>query len=78
MSKPIRAPLGILASGLPALFLTSIAIAGTVKITYENSGTSSSNAGLHELTINGVSTYAMNAKSKPPKSGKTWTATVKS
>lgn len=78
MSKPISAPLGILASGLLALFLTSTAIAGTVEITYENSGTSSSNAGLHELTIDGVSTYAMNTKSKPPKSGKTWTATVNS
>jgi hypothetical protein len=60
------------------MLLATTAYAGTVEITYDNAGTSSDNAGLHELTIDGASTFAMTAKSKPPKSGKTWTATVNS
>ncbi|MDG1311033.1 MAG: hypothetical protein P8P26_03110 [Porticoccaceae bacterium] len=76
MGKSITAPLGMIASGILALFLTSTSAAGTVKVTYENTGTSSNNLGLHELTIDGVSTYAMSGKSKTSKQGKTWTATV--
>jgi hypothetical protein len=76
MGKSITAPLGMIASGILALFLTSTSEAGTVKVTYENTGTSSNNLGLHELTIDGVSTYAMSGKSKTSKQGKTWTATV--
>jgi hypothetical protein len=60
------------------MLLATTAYAGTVEITYDNAGTSSDNAGLHELTIDGASTFAMTAKSKPLKSGKTWTATVNS
>ena len=59
-----------------ALLITSPSFAGTVAITYEDAGTSTGGAGVHNLTIDGVSTYAMNAKSKTPKSGDTWTATV--
>jgi hypothetical protein len=68
----------MLASTVLLCLFSSAAVAGTVEITYENSGTSSDNAGLHELSIDGVSTYAMNGKAKPPKQGKTWTATVNS
>lgn len=78
MSKRTSAPLAVIASTILMCLFSSMAVAGTVEITYENSGTSSNNAGLHELTIDGVSTYAMNSKAKPPKVGKTWTATVNS
>ena len=78
MSKRISSSLAIIASTILTCLISSTAVAGTVEITYENSGTSSNNAGLHELSIDGVSTYAMNAKAKPPKKGKTWTATVNS
>lgn len=78
MSKRTSAPLAAIASTILMCLFSSMAVAGTVEITYENSGTSSNNAGLHELTIDGVSTYAMNSKAKPPKVGKTWTATVNS
>ena len=78
MNKPASAPLRMLASTVLLCLFSSAAVAGTVEITYENSGTSSDNAGLHELSIDGVSTYAMNGKAKPPKQGKTWTATVNS
>ena len=78
MNKPTSAPLRMLASTVLLCLFSSAAVAGTVEITYENSGTSSDNAGLHELSIDGVSTYAMNGKAKPPKQGKTWTATVNS
>ncbi|MGB1245699.1 MAG: hypothetical protein ACPG88_09755, partial [Porticoccaceae bacterium] len=73
MSKRTSAPLAGIASTILMCLFSSMAVAGTVEITYENSGTSSNNAGLHELTIDGVSTYAMNSKAKPPKVGKTWT-----
>lgn len=78
MSKRTSAPLAMIASTILMCLFSSMAVAGTVEITYENSGTSNNNAGLHELTIDGVSTYAMNSKAKPPKVGKTWTATVNS
>lgn len=78
MSKRTSAPLAVIASTILMCLFSSMAVAGTVEITYGNSGTSSNNAGLHELTIDGVSTYAMNSKAKPPKVGKTWTATVNS
>jgi hypothetical protein len=63
---------------LATTLLAATVYAGTVEITYDNAGTSVDNAGLHELTIDGVSTFAMAAKPKPPKSGKSWTATVNS
>ncbi|MDC0004687.1 hypothetical protein OAE19_09895 [Porticoccaceae bacterium] len=59
-----------------ALLITSPSFAGTVAITYEDAGTSAGGAGVHNMTIDGVSTYAMNAKPKNPESGDTWTATV--
>ena len=46
-----------------ALLITSPSFAGTVAITYEDAGTSTGGAGVHNLTIDGVSTYAMNAES---------------
>lgn len=58
------------------LLLASTSLAGTVSITYEDEGTSAAGAGVHDLTIDGVSTYAMNAKAKNPKSGDSWKATV--
>ena len=59
-----------------ALLLSSTSFAGTVEITYEDAGTSTGGAGAHSLTIDGVSTYAMNAESDNPVAGDTWTATV--
>jgi hypothetical protein len=78
MGKYISATTKMIARSVLICLFSSAAVAGTVSITYENSGTSSNNAGLHEISIDGVSTYAMNGKSKPPKKGKTWTATVNS
>ncbi|MDB9724627.1 hypothetical protein OAA89_01930 [bacterium] len=59
-----------------ALLITSPSFAGTVAITYEDAGTSTGGAGAHNLTIDGVSTYAMNAESDHPEAGDTWTATI--
>ena len=59
-----------------ALLITSPSFAGTVAITYEDAGTSTGGAGVHNLTIDGVSTYAMNAESDHPEAGDTWSATV--
>lgn len=59
-----------------ALLITSPTFAGTVAITYEDAGTSTGGAGVHNMTIDGVSTYAMNAESDHPQAGDTWTATV--
>ena len=56
MNKPTSAPLRMLASTVLLCLFSSAAVAGTVEITYENSGTSSDNTGLHELSIDGVST----------------------
>ncbi|MDG2501224.1 MAG: hypothetical protein P8M77_02425 [Porticoccaceae bacterium] len=66
----------LFASACIALLLTSPSIAGTVSITYEDTGTSTDGAGAYKLTIDGVTTYAMNAKSKHPKPGDTWKAEV--
>ena len=78
MTKTLSAILAKITGAVVICLISSISLAGTVQITYENSGTSSNNAGLHELSIDGVSTYAMNGKAKPLKKGKTWAATVNS
>ncbi|MGB0669594.1 MAG: hypothetical protein ACPGN5_05740, partial [Porticoccaceae bacterium] len=69
MNKTLSAILAKITGAAVICLVSSISLAGTVQITYENSGTSSKNAGLHELSIDGVSTYAMNGKVKPPKKG---------
>jgi archaellum component FlaF (FlaF/FlaG flagellin family) len=68
--------LGLFSAFALTCLATSYSAASTVEITYENSGTSVNNAGLHKLTLDGVSTFAMNAKSKTIRPGRTWTATV--
>ncbi|MGB2260616.1 MAG: hypothetical protein ACPH4D_06035 [Porticoccaceae bacterium] len=70
--------LGLFSAFALTCLATSYCAASTVEITYENSGTSVNNAGLHKLTLDGVSTFAMNAKSKTIRPGRTWTATVNS
>ena len=70
--------LGLLSAFALTFLATSYSAASTVEITYENNGTSVDNAGLHRLTIDGVSTFAMNAKSKTIRPGRSWTATVNS
>lgn len=61
-----------------SLSAASTSLAGTVEITYENTATSHKNAGLHELSIDGQTTFAVNTKSARTSPGKTWTATVNS
>ena len=78
MKQTSKNLLGLFSAFALACLATSYSTASTVEIAYENSGTSVNNAGLHKLTINGVSTFAMNAKSKTIRSGRTWTATVNS
>ena len=61
-----------------SLSAASTSLAGTVEITYENTATSHKNAGLHELSIDGQTTFAVNTKSAKTSPGRTWTATVNS
>ncbi len=77
-SITIKSLFKLLAGACLALLLATPSVAGTVAIIYEDPGTSNDGAGAHNLTIDGVSTYAMGAQSKQPKSGESWTATVNS
>ncbi len=78
MKQASKNLLGLISAVALICVATSYSVASTVEITYENTGTSVNNAGLHQLTIDGVSTFAMNAQSKKIRPGRNWTATVNS